>query len=275
VLDQIIERGSSHGRETGEFIHYPFYGYLVAREVCDRILNKPGPADLVETLKGDLPREIRHYLVGQLRVSNDASLRETLLGSYEAVRRMPNIPDKDRLSVCNLLSYLISRVIDPSEEWLQGLLAEEDIAFLRHGILWAMCHVGSGWALREFCAALAAQPRTRSECRGYVLYYYGDIPRDEGPPYHDDPPHAADCALTRRRVMDLFARGDFTETVAPERCFIDLYVFLDILGTRGITVRRADADVLRGILRGLRSAGLPAALLARLARLAARAGVTE
>jgi hypothetical protein len=75
--------------------------------------------------------------------------------------------------------------------------------------------------------------------------------------------------------VDLFARGDFTETVAPERCFIDLYVFLDILGTRGITVRRADADVLRGILRGLRSAGLPAALLARLARLAARAGVTE
>jgi hypothetical protein len=275
VLDQIIERGSSHGRETGEFIHYPFYGYLVAREVCDRILQKPGPADLVETLKGDLPREIRHYLVGQLRVSNDASLRETLLGSYEAVRRIPDIPDKDRLSVCNLLIYLISRVIDPCEEWLQGLLAEDDIAFLRHGILWAMCHAGSGWALREFCAALAAQPRTRSECRGYVLYYYGDIPRDEGPPYHDDPPHTAGCALTRRRVMDLFARGDFTETVAPERCFIDLYVFLDILGTRGITVRRADADVLRGILRGLRSAGLPAALLARLARLAARAGVTE
>jgi hypothetical protein len=183
---------------------------------------------------------------------------------------MPGIPDKDRLAVCNLLIYLISRVTDPCEEWLHGLLAEEDIAFLRHGILWAMCHVGSGWALREFCAALAAQPRTRSECRGYMLYYYGDIPQDNGPPYHDDPPHAADCALTRRRVVDLFARGDFTETVAPERCFIDLYVFLDILGTRGITVKRADADVLRRILRGLRSAGLPAAPLARLA---ARAGV--
>jgi hypothetical protein len=272
VLDQIIERGSSHGRETGQFIHYSFYEYLVAREVCDRILRKPGPADLAETLKGGLPREIRQYLIGQLRVSNDTSLRETLLGSYTAVRRMPGIPDKDRLSVCSLLIYLISRVIDPCEEWLRGMAAEEDTAFLRNSILWAMCHAGSGWALREFCAALAAQPQTRSECRGYMLYYYGDIPGDEGPPYYDDPPHAAGCTLTRRRVMDLFGRDDLTVTVSAERCFIDLYVFLDILGTRGITVDRADARTLRRTIQSLRAAGLPGALLTRLAARAGAAG---
>ncbi len=275
VLDQIIERGSSHGRETGEFIHYSFYEYLVAREAYDRILRNPGPDDLAEILKGDFPREIRHYLIGQLRVSNDTSLRETLLGSYTSVRRIVNISDRDRLAVCNLLIYLISRVFESCEEWLRGLLAEEDDVFLRHSILWAMCHVGSGWALREFFGELAAEPAARSECRGYLLYYYGDIPQGEGPPYHDDPPFAAECSLTYRRVMDMFGHDDFTAAVAPERCFIDMYTLLDILVVRGITLEPADKSVTSRILQSMRAAELPAALLTRLAKLAARAGLAE
>ncbi len=272
VLDQIIERGSSHGRETGEFIHYSFYEYLVAREAYDRILRNPGPDELAEILKGDLPRDIRHYLIGQLRVNNDAGLRETLLGSYASVRRILSISDRDRLSACNLLIYLISRVFEACEEWLHGLLAEEDDAFLRHSILWAMCHVGSDWALREFSAELAARPATRSECRGYMLYYYGDMPRGEGPPYHDDPPHAADCSLTYRRVIDTFGQADFTATVPAQRCFVDMYTFLDILAVRGMTLEPADGAVIGTILDSLRAAGLPAAMLTRLGKLAARAG---
>jgi len=272
VLDQIIERGSSHGRETGEFIHYSFYEYLVAREAYDRILRNPGPDDLAEILKGDLPREIRHYLIGQLRVTNDPNLKETLLGSYTSVRRVLDMPDRDRLSVCNLLIYLISRVFENCEEWLHGLLEGEDDAFLRHSMLWAMCHVGSDKALREFAAELAAQPETRSDCRGYMLYYYGDVPRGEGPPYHDDPPHSADCTLTYRRVMDMFGQDDFTRDVPPQRCYIDLYTFLDILTVRGMTLEPADKPVIGTILRSLRAAGLPAALLTRLGKMASRAG---
>jgi hypothetical protein len=272
VLDQIIERGSSHGRETGEFIHYSFYEYLVAREAYDRILRNPGPDDLAEILKGDLPREIRHYLIGQLRVTNDPNLKETLLGSYTSVRRVLDMPDRERLSVCNLLIYLISRVFEACEDWLQGLLEAEDDAFLRHSILWAMCHAGSGKALREFAAELAAQPDTRSDCRGYMLYYYGDVPRGEGPPYHDDPPHTSDCTLTYRRVMDMFGQDDFTQDVPPERCFIDLYTFLDILTVRGMTLEPADKAVIGAILRSLRASRLPAALLTRLGKMASRAG---
>lgn len=275
VLDQIIERGSSHGRETGEFIHYSFYEYLVAREAYDRILRNPGPDELAEILKGDLPRDIRHYLIGQLRVNNDAGLRENLLGSYASVRRILSIPDRDRLSACNLLIYLISRVFEACEEWLHGLLADEDDAFLRHSILWAMCHVGSDWALREFSAELAAHPAARSECRGYMLYYYGDMPRGEGPPYHDDPPHAADCSLTYRRVIDTFGRADFTATVPAQRSFIDMHTFLDILAVRGKTLEPADGAVIGTILQSLRDDGLPSALLTRLGKLAARAGYAE
>jgi hypothetical protein len=273
VLDQIIERGSSHGRETGEFIHYSFYEYLVARETYDRILRNPDPEELAEILKGDLPREIRHYLIGQLRVNNDAGLRETLLGSYASVRRVLNISDRARLSVCNLLIYLISRVFENCEEWLRGLLADEDDAFLRHSVLWAMCHVGAGAALREFFAELTAEPDARSDCRGYMLYYYGDVARSEGPPYRDDPPHAAECSLTYRRVMDMFGQDDFTATVAAERCFVDMYIFLDILTVRGMALEPADKEVVSEILRSLRAAGLPAAMLTRLGRLAARAGL--
>jgi hypothetical protein len=275
VLDQIIERGSSHGRETGEFIHYSFYEYLVAREAYDRIGANPDPEELAEILKGDLPREIRHYLIGQLRMNNDAGLRETLLGSYASVRRVLNIAGRDRLAVCNLLIYLISRVFESCEEWLHGLLAEEDDAFLRHSILWAMCHVGSGTALRDLFAELCARPKARSECRGYMLYYYGDIPRGEGPPYHDEPPHAIDCSLTYRRVMDMFAQDDFTATVAAERALIDMYLFLDILVCRGMRLEPSDVDAAGAILRSLRAAGLPAAMLTKVGKLAARAGFTE
>jgi hypothetical protein len=272
VLDQIIERGSSHGRETGEFIHYSFYEYLVAREAYDRIVRNPGPGDLAEILKGDLPREIRHYLIGQLRVTNDPNLKETLLGSYTSVRRVLDMPDRERLSVCNLLIYLISRVFENCEEWLHGLLEAEDDAFLRHSMLWAMCHVGSDQALREFAAELAAQPDARSDCRGYMLYYYGDVPRGEGPPYHDDPPPAAGCTLTYRRVMDMFGQDDFTQDVPPQRCYIDLCTFLDILTVRGMTLEPADKAVIGAILRSLRAAGLPPTLLTRLGKMASRAG---
>ena len=71
---------------------------------------------------------------------------------------MLNISDRDRLSACNLLIYLISRVFESCEEWLRGLLAEEDDPFLRRSILWAMCHVGSSTALREFFAELRRGP---------------------------------------------------------------------------------------------------------------------
>ncbi len=273
VLDQIIERGSSHGRETGEFIHYSFYEYLVAREAYDQILRDPGPTGLAEILKGGLPREIRHYLISQLRVTNDPNLKETLLGSYASIRRVLDIPDRERLSVCNLLIYLISRIFTACEEWLDELLATEDDAFLRHSILWAMCHAGSGKALREFAAELAAEPGTRSECRGYLLYYYGDMPRGDGPPYHDDPPHATDCGLTYRRVMDMIGRDDFAETVAPERRFIDMYAFLDIMAARGVKLQPADNAVIGASLQSLRAAGLPAGLLTRLGKLASRAGL--
>jgi hypothetical protein len=273
VLDQVIERGSSHGRETGEFIHYSFYEHLVAREVRDRILRNPAPAEIAELLRTDLPREIRHHLIGQLRVAGDASLRNSLFSSYESVRHVLDIPDRDRLAACNLLVYLISRASDDCTHWLRGQLASEPVIFLRHAMLWAMCHAGSAWALREFFDALEADPAMRSECRGYTLYYYGDLAREAGPPYLDATPEATTCPLTYKRITDMFTRANFATTVAPERRFIDIYTFLDILAARGMSLAKSDTPIIRKMLESLHAAGLPASVLSRLAHMASRAGV--
>lgn len=274
VLDQVIERGSSHGRETGEFIHYSLYEYLVAREVYDRLLRSPSPGEIVDLLKADLSREVRHYLIGQLRMSGDANLKDSLLESYASVRQVLDISERDRLSVCNLLIYLVSRVSSSSAGWLRAQFAGERVIFLRHALLWALCHLGSAWALGEFFRALEDEPAMRSECRGYTLYYYGDLPRDAGPPYRDDTPGATSCSATYRRVMAMFAREDFPVTVAPERRFIDLYVFVNILEVRGISVTEHDKTVIQELVSGLRAAELPATLLARLEQLASRAGLS-
>jgi hypothetical protein len=273
VLDQVIERGSSHGRETGEFIHYSFYEHLVAREVRDRILRNPAPTEIAELLRTDLPREVRHHLIGQLRVASDANLRSSLFSSYESVRHILDIPERDRLSACNLLIYLISRAVDDCADWLRGQLADEPVIFLRHAMLWAMCHAGSAWALHEFFNALETNPAMRTECRGYTLYYYGDLSRDAGPPYLDATPEATGCSLTYRRITDMLARTDYAVTVPPERRYIDLYTFLDILVARGMILHQCDTPVIQNVLESLHEAGLPANLLSRLAHMASRAGV--
>jgi hypothetical protein len=72
----------------------------------------------------------------------------------------------------------------------------------------------------------------------------------------------------------MFAREDFSATVTPERRFIDLYTFLDILGVRGISVTEADKIVIQELADDLHVAGLPATLLARLEQLASRAGLS-
>lgn len=178
------------------------------------------------------------------------------------------------MSTCNLLIYLTSRVDDGCESWLRSQLEREQVLFLRHALLWAMCHVGSDWALGEFFSGLESDPQLRSECRGYTLYYYGDLPRDVGPPYCDDTPAALGCSLTYRRMMMMFEGRDFRTTVSPQRRFIDLYTFLDILTVREITVTGPDTPIIRKVARDLQCAALPASLLTRIAQVVSRAGIS-
>jgi hypothetical protein len=263
ALDYIIDRRSIQGREVGEFLHYSFFEYLVARQICDELVGEPDATALVSILRNDLSREIRHYLTGQLRTARGDNLRETLLSSYSAIRTRLEISERDRLSACNLLIYLVSRVISDSNVWLGQLLDDESNPFLQHAILWAMCHLGSREALTVFFGKLQADYELRSQCRGYVLYYYGDIPRRAAPPYQDEAPHVS-CRLSSKRVLDLLASREFRESVAIERKFVDVYTFCDVLAVRGVRLTGRDEAIIRDAGDSLRSSDLPAMLMQRI-----------
>jgi len=269
TIDYIVDRRSVQGRDVGEFLHYSFYEYLVARQMSDELLGEPDAQDLAVILKDDLTREIRHYLTGQLKATPGATLKNTLLKSYASIRGALEIPESSRLSACNLLIYLVSRVISDSTIWLGQLFQDEADLFLQHALLWAMCHQGSRPALTRFYDLLERDPALREQCRGYVLYYYGDMGREAEPPFRDTDPYIP-CPLSYKRVMDLFATADFSSDVAVERRYIDIYTLADVLGVRGIVVTQAQAGLLATVCESLREAGLPDIMMARLEEMTAR-----
>jgi hypothetical protein len=263
VLDQLIDTRSVQGRELGEFLHYSFYEYLVAKHVGDLLAGQTATGAVAVVLSNDLTREIRHHLIGRLRLAPHPFLKTRLLDVYRTARRSPDLTARGRLIACNLVVYLLSRVVDDSEAALTGLLNEEDRSFLREAILWALCHRGSASALELFLHDIDSDPAWRSECRGYVLYYYGDLGKEEGPPYLDNPPYRP-CTNSYRRVIVMFGQSDFTERVRAERRAIDLFTLLDLIRARSLAIPPADIRILQTVADSLRRDGIAASVVARI-----------
>ncbi len=266
AIEQILDTRSVGDRELGEFIHYSFFEYLLASYVLDVLSRAESPDQVFEVLRYDLNREVRHFLVAQLRTSgrrHTAAVLADALSRIGAVER----PDDERLSASNLLVYLLSRAFDGSVPVLERILATERDDFLRIAILWALCHLGSAPALEQFHGLLENSPTWRALCRGYVLYYYGDIPREHGPPYIDAPPYVPHLQ-TQERVLSMLARSDFRATVRPERRFIDVYTFLDILRVRATPVAEQVRPLLDTVVGELEEDGVATELVERLRSLA-------
>ncbi len=268
AIEQILDTRSAGDRELGEFIHYSFFEYLLASHVLDVLSRAKSPDQVFEVLRHDLNREVRHFLVAQLRTSRQ---RHTARVLADALSRTGEIarPDDERLSASNLLVYLLSRAFDGSVPVLERILATEQDDFLRIAILWALCHLGSPQALEQFHGLLENSPTWRALCRGYVLYYYGDIPREHGPPYVDAPPYVPHLQ-TQERVLTMLARGDFRATVRPQRRFIDAYTFLDILRVRATPVADQVRPLLDTVVEELEEDGVASELVERLRSLVAQ-----
>lgn len=253
ALDQVIDRRAAHGLEVGEFLHYSFYEYLLARHIRDHLLSDLSPGRAVSLLRRDLTREVRHHLIGQLQELADDRLGERLSEAYRLVRAEPGLDAAERLTVCNLLVYLISRTSLAAARQLGELLARERDAFLLSSLLWALCHHRSDSALARFFSLLQRDPTFRACSRGYVLYYYGDI-RTGGPPYLDVPPYLS-SERTSSRVLAMFESPDF-QTIPVQRRYIDLYTFMDIYFVRHGRIRDRSLSTLRAAVDALAGQGL-------------------
>ncbi|MFI6332459.1 hypothetical protein ACIBBG_29640 [Micromonospora chersina] len=250
ALDQVIDRRTLHGTEVGEFLHYSFYEHLLARHIRDRLLSALSPEQAVELLRRDLTREVRHHLIGQLQELADHRLGERLCALYRQLRDEPGLDLADRLTVCNLLVYLISRTSPSAPEQLNALLHRERDEFLLSSILWALCHHRSDSALSRFFALLQYDAAFRACSRGYVLYYYGDV-RSDRPPFLDVPPYLSHDR-TSTRVLAMFESPTF-QAIPAQRRYIDLYTFMDIylvrhesIGGRSLSTLQAAVDALSG-----------------------------
>ncbi|MFA1541359.1 hypothetical protein [Actinomadura monticuli] len=261
ALDLILNVRTVRNREVGEFLHYSFFEHLVAAHVCDALLTRPDAESMHELFRRDLTREIRHHLVALLRSTPPPGLRERLAEAYRAARSRGTAPEV--LAICNLLVYLLSRTVPHSEAVLRDMLARESDPFLSAALLWALCHQGARGIDRRFLGRLEEEPDFRALCRGYVLYYYGDIDRDEGPPYLDDPPYRP-CTNTLRTIVNVFERSRSAQTISPLRLAIDLYTFLDVLLVRNPAVPEEGLERLEKFHGALQGEQIDATLWARL-----------
>ncbi|MEU5784605.1 hypothetical protein [Micromonospora lupini] len=264
ALDQVIDRRTLHGTEVGEFLHYSFYEYLLARHIRDRLLAALSPEQVVTLLRRDLTREVRHHLIGQLQELADHRLGERLSQLYRHLRDEPGLETGDRLTVCNLLVYLISRTSPAATEQLNALLERERDEFLLSSILWALCHHESDSALSRFFSLLQYDSAFRACSRGYVLYYYGDV-RTGRPPFLDLPPYLSH-ERTTTRVLTMFESTTF-QAIPPQRRFVDLYTFMDIYLVRHESIGGRSLSTLRAAINALSGQGLTSTMEEKLSEM--------
>lgn len=264
ALDYILDRRETAGREVGEFIHYSFYEYLLAGHVAEVLTAHATPESIVEACRLDLSREMRHYLIGQLRSAPSNEVSRNLANAYGLARVCRGLSPEETLIACNLISYLISRTATEPVAKLRTVLADEEHPFLRVSLWWGLCHLGDSYGLTEFWHALEQNTDIREITPGYVLYYYGDLPRTADPPYRDSAPYRP-LVLTPGRVLRMLRDPQYAATIPPTRQFVDMYSFADVMKVRDAGVAERDRVQLLALVRGLADAGIDGVLVRGLA----------
>jgi hypothetical protein len=229
-LDYISDRIDRNGKSEVEFLHYTFYEWLVASHVADGLASPVLTVDQhLELLNADLPREVRHFLREQLAPMS-VGLTEQMRQAYEALTLKP---DHDRASLMagNLLVYLIARTSPTAPTVLRALAEREREKFLLNSLLWALCHLGDSDAASKFARLYTHDEEWRAMSRGYVLYYYGDMTVDQGPPYLDREPYV-DHEKSSHNRFEMMYDPSYAATVPVQRQLVDALTVLDILRVR-------------------------------------------
>jgi hypothetical protein len=163
-------------------------------------------------------------------------------------------------AACNLIIYILARTSASARTQLASLERTESDPFLKNAILWALSHLGDNSALTEFVNLYRSDSDWRSISRGYVLYYYGDVPVTAGPPYRDDPPYVQ-CDKAIEKVIEMVTPGRGLTGIAPQRAVIDLVTLMDIIEVRETHVASQVLAVLDDAISQIELASLGAVIV--------------
>ncbi|MGV9334952.1 metallophosphoesterase [Nocardia sp. NPDC003726] len=253
---------STAGKEYSQFVHYSFFEYLLADSVRDALCagEQLDHHEMAMRLQFDLPRRVRHFLTEQLRTKSSTS-GTVLVDLYNHVQQSGYVGNV-RLTVCNLVAYIISRGTDAGIGHLTELMADEQDPFLRNSLMWALCHCGSLDGALDFVRELDASAQRRDLNRAYLLYYHGDLDPSVEPPFHDA---LQDWSFTRSQVVDMIGEPEYGTTVAPARQVIDLYTLMDFaISRKQIVTRDVSVVILNAVERLWNDRSVPVELRLRL-----------
>ncbi len=243
---------SHRSKDEGRFVHYSFFHFLLATGIEQLITAAPERIDdLRGVLSRDLPRPVRHFLVSRLKATKGALTLSALVQVYSRLRgaSMDGGPSEETLVGCNLIAYMLSRAFGPlAEPPLRELLANESDDFVTNSLRWALSHIGALDIAAAFIENLENSATYSAMCRGYLLYYHGDLTREAHPPFLDDDP-SIPWFRTRAAVLEIMGDEHYFEDVPLARVVVDLYSFLsfplyrrELLRTQGC---RLTKDVLQ------------------------------
>lgn len=251
VLDGVLDLN----RSAGTYVHYSFFEFLtalhIANELESKLPNQPESAAFL--LERDLPIEIRHHLTRLLRQSG-ADLRQWPQYLANAYRSCPEDDRATALVVRNMIVYLACRLGVPADGPLLELLNDESEAFLRNSLQWALTQHNNLDALDAYIEALKSDEELASYNRGYLLYYYGDLPKSVDPP-HVDAESYGSWDRTRVALNEEYEAEDYRD-VASARKVIDMYTFCDIAGVRGDCLTESERERFSELLILLETQGI-------------------
>jgi len=250
AMDHLVE-GASVAVRRGymRLAHYSFFEFLVASRLARVVLETPTAGKPRLEMGSDLSPEMRHYLVAMLRQDENLNLPQLFEAAYSETRggRSPT----QMLVGCNLLIYLISRCCasEVAVSVLARLLEGETHPFLLDALHWGLCHSGQPGAAWRAIRRIDEDAELARYTRGYLLYYYGDLPRGVEPPFLDRV--GLPWSKARQRIVAILGAHDYSAILSLERRLMDVYTFLDLAVTRQAAATEHEIRVLKAAIEGL------------------------
>lgn len=240
--------------EQGRFVHYSFFHFLLAVGIEELMRKRRSHTEeLRDVLSRDLPRPVRHFLVDVLSQRGDAAMLKGLIEVYRDLHRTYEDGKfaEDALVGCNLIAYIVSRAFGSNgESALRDLLREEREPFLTNSLRWGLCHTGAMDVAAQFIESLDESAAYAAMCRGYLLYYHGDLNRETRPPFYDDD-RDVPWVRTKAAVLELMADSKYLSDVPSARVVIDMYTFFSFALYRGALLLPTQCEVVGSVLGAL------------------------